>query len=78
VYNVACGDRTNLNDLWTIIKEVSGSNANAVHGPSREGDIMHSMANISKIEDKLGYKVRVRIKEGLKLAYQDFTTKHLV
>jgi len=50
----------------------------AINGPGRAGDIPHSLADISKIKDKLGYEVKVKIKEGLTLAYQDFTSKYLV
>lgn len=77
VYNVACGERTTLKELWSTIKEVSKTQADAVHGPSRAGDIPHSLADISKIQKNLGYEVKVKVKEGLALAYQDFTSKHL-
>jgi len=78
VYNVACGERTTLNELWCTIKEVSKTKVDAINGPSRAGDIPHSLADISKIKNKLGYEVKVKIKEGLTLAYQDFTSKYLV
>jgi len=78
VYNVACGERTTLNELWRTIKEVSKTKVDAINGPGRAGDIPHSLADISKIKDKLGYEVKVKIKEGLTLAYQDFTSKYLV
>jgi len=78
VYNVACGERTTLNELWSIIKEVSHTKVDSIMGPAREGDIPHSLADISKIKSNLGYEVKVKIKEGLALAYQDFTSKYLV
>ena len=78
IYNVACGDRTTLNELWSYIKEVSMTKAEAIHGPNRPGDIPHSLADISKIKENLGYEVKIKIKEGLSLAYQDFTQKYLV
>ena len=78
VYNVACGERTTLNELWRTIKGVSKTKVDAINGPGRAGDIPHSLADISKIKDKLGYEVKVKIKEGLTLAYQDFTSKYLV
>jgi len=76
VYNVACGERTSLKELWEIIKEVSGSNKDVVHGPKREGDILHSLADITKIKSKLGYEVKVKVREGIKLAYRDFISKY--
>ena len=78
VYNVACGERTTLNELWATIKAVSKTKVDAINGPGRTGDIPHSLADISKIKEKLGYEVKVKVKEGLVLAYQDFISKHLV
>ena len=76
VYNVACGQRTNLNELWDMIKAVSGTSADAEHGPNRAGDIPHSLADISKIKNALSYKVLVHAKEGIRLAYSDFVRKN--
>lgn len=76
VYNVACGQRTNLNELWDMIKAVSGTSADAKHGPNRAGDIPHSLADISKIKNALSYKVLVHAKEGIRLAYSDFVRKN--
>lgn len=76
VYNVACGQRTNLNELWEMIQNVSDTNTEAKHGPNRVGDIPHSLASISKIQKALGYSVLVDVKSGLELAYRDFISKH--
>lgn len=76
VYNVACGHRTTLNELWEMIRDVSGTEAIAEHGPNRVGDIPHSVADISKIKEKLGYKVQSDINIGIKLAYKDFNHKY--
>lgn len=65
VYNVACGDRTNLNELWRNITSVTKSKVEAIHGPNREGDIPHSLADISKISNALGYKVLKTVDQGI-------------
>jgi len=69
VYNVACGERTDLNQLWNLIKDSANSESEAIHGPSREGDIPHSLASIDKIKSKLGYNPEVQIKTGIEKAY---------
>ncbi len=66
VYNVACGKRTTLNELWTYICNETGVDVPANYGPTREGDIPHSLADIGKIKSLLGYKILVDIKKGLK------------
>ncbi|WP_296622545.1 SDR family oxidoreductase [Marivirga sp.] len=69
IYNVACGDQMSLNDMIGLLKDISGNNLDPSYGPERPGDVKHSKADISKIENLLGYKPQVRFKEGLKKVY---------
>jgi UDP-N-acetylglucosamine 4-epimerase len=68
VYNVACGDRTTLTELFYIICEALGKKMQPIYGAERKGDIKHSLANISKAEELLGYKPNVTVKEGIQKA----------
>lgn len=74
VYNTAVGDRTNLNELATYLKEIlvdydpKIQNIEIKHGPNRVGDIPHSLASVDKAKAMLGYKPTHKIKEGLKEA----------
>ena len=71
VYNVAYGERTNLNQLVEILKselskfdpEISGISAK--YGPSRQGDVPHSLASIEKAKKLLGYQPEFSVKKGL-------------
>ena len=71
VYNVAYGERTNLNQLVKILKselskfdpEISGISAK--YGPSRQGDVPHSLASIEKAKKLLGYQPEFSVKKGL-------------
>ena len=71
VYNVACSERTNLNQLVEILKselskfdpEISGISAK--YGPSRQGDVPHSLASIEKAKKLLGYQPEFSVKKGL-------------
>lgn len=75
VYNVACGDQTDLNLLWKNIKEITNAQVDAVHGPSRAGDIPHSLADIGKAISLLNYTGQIKIKEGLKKAFDYYNSK---
>lgn len=74
VYNTAVGDRTNLNQLASYIKEflteydAEIAKIEVKHGPNRVGDIPHSLASVDKASSLLGYKPTHVIKEGLKEA----------
>ncbi|MDQ7005983.1 MAG: SDR family oxidoreductase [Acidobacteriota bacterium] len=64
-YNVACGERISLLDLVDRLNKILGTAIEPVHGPPRAGDIQHSLADISKAERLLGYRVKVGLDEGL-------------
>lgn len=73
VYNVAVGGRTTLNTLFTALKEnlaLNGVNytQEAVYRDFREGDVRHSQADISKIQNALGYAPEFDIIQGIKKA----------
>jgi len=65
VYNIACGERNDLNALWSSIKNITNSTSVATHGENRVGDIPHSLADISRVKSALGYEPKVKLEEGL-------------
>ncbi|MEE9437599.1 MAG: SDR family oxidoreductase [Saprospiraceae bacterium] len=73
IYNVACGEQTTLNQLWSYIQEISGNKSKASHGPNRIGDIPHSLASIDKGKKLLNYNVEIIVKDGLIKTYNWFT-----
>lgn len=74
VYNTAYGERTTLNQLVEYLKEYLSrydseiSQVSVKYGPTRVGDIPHSLADISKARNLLGYSPRYSVAEGLKEA----------
>lgn len=66
VYNVACGNQYSLNDLVNVLKKEIDMNAEVVYGKNRDGDIPHSLADISLSGRLLGYEPLVRFEEGIK------------
>jgi UDP-N-acetylglucosamine 4-epimerase len=69
VYNIAYGIQTTLNDVFNDIKEVAGSSLQPIYGPERRGDVLHSLADISKAKTLLGYQPAFSAKEGLKITF---------
>ena len=66
VFNIACGERTTLNEMITMFGTCLNTNIKAEYTEPRSGDIKHSFANISKAKTLLGYQPKVTFKEGLK------------
>lgn len=67
--NIACGDRTTLNDLWSGICAAADFNEPAIYGPERPGDVRHSLADVSKAKALFGYEPTIQLKEGLVIAF---------
>ena len=70
VYNVAVGDRTTLNDLFTAIQSALAANGvlyeqAPVYQDFRAGDVRHSQADVSKARELLGYAPEFVIKDGI-------------
>ncbi len=72
VFNVACGERIDVNYLWDSLKTSANSKVEAIYGPPRQGDVRDSLANISKAEQLLGYKPQFTVREGLKITWDYF------
>lgn len=70
VYNIACGEKISLAELFNTLKKESGSQLQPVFGPERAGDVKHSLADISKAQALLGYTASVRSPEGLGRTFQ--------
>ncbi len=70
VYNVAGGARISLNDLYGEIAGLLGSGLRPEYVPPRAGDVRHSLADVSKAREFLGYEPRYRVGEGLAEAIQ--------
>ncbi len=74
VYNTAFGERTTLNQLVACLKEFLSefdpkiAEVPVIHGPTRVGDIPHSLACIDKAKKLLGYAPRFSMRDGLKAA----------
>lgn len=73
-YNVACAERTTLNELYVMLRELVASrkpeaaSAEPTHRAERAGDVRHSLADISAARNLLGYEPAVLVKEGLAMA----------
>jgi UDP-N-acetylglucosamine/UDP-N-acetylgalactosamine 4-epimerase len=80
VYNVAVGERTTLNDLCTLLCSTLKRHGIDIQSTPqyqafRAGDVMHSLADISKAEYLLGYSPKFRLQDGLEFATSWYINK---
>lgn len=81
VYNVAYGERTDLNELFQLIREQvarvisKAAQQEPTYRDFRAGDVMHSLADIGKAKSLLGYDPQFSVRQGLIEAAQWYIEK---
>jgi len=70
VYNIAMGERTTLNQLYTFIRDIfkAPTSVKPIYKDFRKGDVRHSLADIDKAKDFLGYVPEYNLSDGLLIA----------
>jgi nucleoside-diphosphate-sugar epimerase len=69
-FNIATGHRFNLNETVELLKPLTGYAGDVEYAPERSGDIKHSLADISRAQERLSYRPLVDFKEGLRRTVQ--------
>ena len=66
VFNVAYCKRIDLNELASLIMEITGITVPLVYEPPRAGDVRDSLADIRRAQEAFGYAPEYTVKTGLK------------
>jgi UDP-N-acetylglucosamine 4-epimerase len=80
VFNVASGHRTSLNQLFGALKtelvqrDPSLSDIKPIYADFRAGDIRHSLADIVKVREALGFEPAFALEDGLNAAFDWYRT----
>jgi len=64
--NVGSGERVSILELYQAMAEAQGSDLEPVMGETRAGDVRHSLADLQRAEELLGYLPAVSWRDGLK------------
>jgi UDP-glucose 4-epimerase len=70
VFNIGGGSRITLNGVIEIIAEITGREVEMDYSSTQKGDVRHTKADMTKAKEKLGYKPKVSIQDGLKTEYE--------
>jgi UDP-glucose 4-epimerase len=76
-FNIASGTRITINSLVELMKQASGINPVVEHGQPRQGDVRHSLADISAAQAAFGYQPTVGLEQGLH-EYMQWASKEMV
>jgi len=75
VFNVACGRDHSVLELMETISQILEKKVGLEFRPPRLGDVRRTLADISQIKNRMGYKVRVDFREGLERTIEWFAKK---
>jgi UDP-glucose 4-epimerase len=71
-FNIGTSIETDVVQLATLLKEVSGGSSEVVHAPARAGEQRRSAVRIEKAAKVLGWKPKMSLRDGLRETYQWF------
>jgi len=66
LFNIATGSRITVNGLVNMLNSLLGKEIQPKYEEARPGDIRHSLADITKAQEMLGYRPRISILDGLR------------
>jgi nucleoside-diphosphate-sugar epimerase len=77
VINVATGGRISLNELFNVVKRLTGASVQPLYEETRAGDVRDSQADIQKARRLLGYEPTVTLEQGLASTVEWFRTSQM-
>ncbi len=66
--NIACGERTTLNEIVAVINRSLGTQIEPEYRPARAGDVRHSLADLAEAKRVIGYEPKIFFADGLQRA----------
>ncbi len=73
VFNVAYGCDHSVLGLVEIINSIAGKTVEPEHLPERQGDVFRTLADISRIKERLGFDPEVDFEQGMKATFEWFS-----
>jgi nucleoside-diphosphate-sugar epimerase len=76
VYNAGNGGRITLNQAWGLLQKIEGVKIPAVYGPTREGDVRDSQADIVAAVRDLGHAPKFSFEQGMRATIDWYRRAH--
>jgi UDP-glucose 4-epimerase len=75
IFNVSTGNETTINDLFDLMKEITGSTQKRIYKPPRKGETMRSVLDSSNLRLALNWEPQFDLRTGLKKTSEYFRSK---
>lgn len=77
-YNIGTGRPTTVQELFSILKDISGKNVDPELAPAREGEISEIYLNCEKAKNELKWEPKISLKQGLQETFKWFASRHRI
>lgn len=75
IYNIGTGKPTSVQELFSVLKDISGKDSKPEMAEAREGEISEVYLNCEKARDGLGWEPKMNIKQGLQETFKWFALR---
>ena len=72
IYNLGWGFGTSINEIFARLKEITGYEKEAVHGPPKKGEVFKICLDATKARREMGWVPRIGLDEGLRITVEYF------
>lgn len=74
IFNIGTGRPVSINQLFENLRDIFNCELKPTYKPARKGDILHSYANPSYAQSRLGWQAKVSFEEGLQRLVKSSST----
>ena len=78
IYNIGCGQGTTVNEIFTLLKEITGYPRDPIYGPAKIGETRRIYLSAEKARRELGWIPTINLEEGLKQTVEYCQTVEMV
>ncbi len=65
VYNIGGGTRISINEVISLIEQITGKKAKIKYQESQRGDVTHTYADTTRARNEIGFSPKMNLNEGL-------------
>lgn len=69
-YNIGTGVGTSVNELFAVLRDLTGYRGEAQHGPERPGELRRIYLDCTRAQKELGWRPAVSLRKGLSLTVE--------
>jgi UDP-glucose 4-epimerase len=65
IFNVGTGIETSVNEIFTLLRSITGATCEERHAPAKKGEQLRSVVDSQAIEKEFGWRPAIQLREGL-------------